>query len=223
MCRSYCSSWPLPDIFPFYCPSVRMRDFKFFFKKNEKKLADKNCFGIVNILSCLVKLPEVAGLMGLSMCKHLKKQIDPLHKWGWLDCFDRLTRLKAQLLNISVNREIRSRSSFVFLQSGSSPPSLPLPVTVSCFLSVTSVLCPWQIRQAAAAVTRTSLNRPQVSGALVLLQAHRWHAYRHLPHGDARSPASNDIIEERAELSPLPTPLLLWYTPLGLGLELGSF
>lgn len=63
----------------------------------------------------------------------------------------------------------------------------------------------WQIRQAPAAITSTALHRPQVSGALVLLQAHRRHAYWHLPHGDARSPSSNDIIAERAELS---SPLL---------------
>ncbi|KAA8589985.1 hypothetical protein FQN60_013350 [Etheostoma spectabile] len=45
--------------------------------------------------------------------------------------------------------------------------------------------------QAAAPPARPALHRPQVSGASVLLQADRGHAYRHLPDGDAGGSASD--------------------------------
>ncbi|XP_039667928.1 retinoic acid receptor RXR-gamma-B isoform X4 [Perca fluviatilis] len=49
----------------------------------------------------------------------------------------------------------------------------------------------WQVCQAAAPPARPALHRPQVSGASVLLQADRGHAYRHLPDGDAGGSASD--------------------------------
>lgn len=52
---------------------------------------------------------------------------------------------------------------------------------------------PPQVRQAAAAPARPALHRPQVPGAPLLLQAHRGHAHRHLPHGDAGGPAPADL------------------------------
>ncbi|XP_054039756.1 retinoic acid receptor RXR-beta isoform X3 [Rissa tridactyla] len=45
-----------------------------------------------------------------------------------------------------------------------------------------------QVRQAAPAPAGPALHRPQMPGASFLLQAHRGHPHRHLPHGDARSP-----------------------------------
>lgn len=51
----------------------------------------------------------------------------------------------------------------------------------------------WQVCQAAAPPARPALHRPQVSGASVLLQADRRHAYRHLPDGDAGGTASDHM------------------------------
>ena len=50
-----------------------------------------------------------------------------------------------------------------------------------------------QVRQAAAAPARPALHWPQVPGAPLLLQAHRGHAHRHLPHGDAGGPTPDDL------------------------------
>lgn len=62
-----------------------------------------------------------------------------------------------------------------------------------------------QVRQAAAPAARPALHRPQVPGAPVLLQAHRGHAHRHLPHGDAGGPAPDDLGQQSGRLS-LPFP-----------------
>lgn len=50
-----------------------------------------------------------------------------------------------------------------------------------------------QVCQAAAAPPSPALHRLEVPGAPFLLQAHRGHAHRHLPHGDAGGPPPNDL------------------------------
>ncbi|KAM6183268.1 retinoic acid receptor RXR-alpha isoform 1-T1 [Erethizon dorsatum] len=50
-----------------------------------------------------------------------------------------------------------------------------------------------QVRQAAAPAAGPALHRAQVPGAPVLLQTHRGHAHRHLPHGDAGGSAPDDL------------------------------
>lgn len=50
-----------------------------------------------------------------------------------------------------------------------------------------------QVCKAAASSAGPALHRPQVPGTPLLLQTHRGHAHRHLPHGDAGSPAPNDL------------------------------
>lgn len=51
----------------------------------------------------------------------------------------------------------------------------------------------WKVCQVAAAPARPALHRPQMSGAFVLFQAHRRHAHRHLPDGDAGGTASDHM------------------------------
>ncbi|XP_045418241.1 retinoic acid receptor RXR-alpha isoform X2 [Lemur catta] len=50
-----------------------------------------------------------------------------------------------------------------------------------------------EVRQAPAPPACSALHWAQVPGTSLLLQAHRGHAHRHLPHGDARSPAPDDL------------------------------
>lgn len=52
-----------------------------------------------------------------------------------------------------------------------------------------------QVCQAAPPSARSALHRTEVPGAPVLLQTHRRHTYRHFPHGDAGSAASNHMTQ----------------------------
>ena len=61
------------------------------------------------------------------------------------------------------------------------------------FFYIIMTLSCLQVCQAAAPPARPALHRPQVSGASVLLQADRGHAYRHLPDGDAGGAASDHM------------------------------
>lgn len=54
-------------------------------------------------------------------------------------------------------------------------------------------VCVEQVCKAVAAAAGAAFHRPQVSRTLVLFQAHRGHAHRHLPHGDAGGAPSNDV------------------------------
>lgn len=51
----------------------------------------------------------------------------------------------------------------------------------------------FQVCQAAPPSARSALHRTEVPGAPVFLQTHRRHTYRHFPHGDAGSTASNHM------------------------------
>lgn len=66
------------------------------------------------------------------------------------------------------------------------PPKTVIKVNFSLFF-------PLQVCQAAAPPACAAIHRPQVSGASVLLQAHRRHAHRHFPHGDARGSAPDHM------------------------------
>lgn len=59
-------------------------------------------------------------------------------------------------------------------------------VESKCFFS-------FQVCQAAPPSARSALHRTEVPGAPVFLQTHRRHTYRHFPHGDAGSTASNHM------------------------------
>lgn len=67
-----------------------------------------------------------------------------------------------------------------------------LSIIVKLYLMCVCV-CVEQVCKAVAAAAGAAFHRPQVSRTLVLFQAHRGHAHRHLPHGDAGGAPSNDV------------------------------
>lgn len=53
-----------------------------------------------------------------------------------------------------------------------------------------NLLCSAQICEAPSSTSSTAIHRLEVLGASLLLQADRWHAYWHFPHGNAWSSPS---------------------------------
>lgn len=87
-------------------------------------------------------------------------------------------------------------------------------------------VCVCQVCEAVAAAAGAAFHRPQVSRTLVLFQAHRGHAHRHLPHGDAGGAPSNDVKishppvarGDQGEASPSSlTRLIMWRYTLEIG------